>query len=519
MADFDLVLRQGLIYDGTGESPRHADIAVRGDRIAAVVESSENIVGFQNIDCSDLCVAPGLIDVHGRSDLRAFGSDAAIDRALLQGVTLELIGQDGLGPAPLRSGDVFSRREQLQARGAPSTLQDVDWNWRTVADYFDALDEAHPALDLACLVPHGAVRESVLGLADRPVGSHDLARMKGLLARSLAEGGWGFSLGLSLPPGCFSDLEELVDMTGVAAARRVPMVARLRSDGEGLLDSASELLAIGRRSCARVHLARLSISGAAPERQLPDLLAILERARREGVGLTADVSPHAVHHFMLSSLLPSWMHEGGAQAALARLANPHARQRLREELSDRRSSWRQTAAPGTVLSSLPSQAGRPADRPYTGHPELLGQELSRAAHSAGKEPLDFALDLLRDEHMAVVMERRASEEVIEQLLELPWTTISAGEGAFARVLAKLVRERPVLSVEQAVHKMTGLPAEIFGLSDFGCVEAGKRASLMVFDPTKPEGGVPYVLVGGKLVVEGGALTGERPGRVVRRVQR
>ncbi len=523
MSDFDLVLKRGVIYDGTGASPLRGDVGLRSGRIAAI---GADLAGAESLDCDGLCVAPGFIDPHGHSDLVALSPDPTLDMKVRQGVTLELIGQDGLGVAPLRSGDVFSRREQLKVRlGSP----DVDWSWRSVATYLDALDQARPALDLAYLVPHGAVRESIVGLADRPATSHDVFRMKGLLARSIDEGAWGLSFGLGHPPGCFAEKEELVELAGVAASRHLPVVAHLRSDGEGLLGSMAEMIDLGRESGAHLHLAHLKISGSQHWAWLPQLLESFGQARRAGVELTADVYPYTAGQLMLAELLPGWVHEGGEQAALSRLSNPEARGRIRAALESASSPWAACGPGQMLLWSLPS-----------GRTDVVGQDLASAAQKAGKDPIGFTLDLLAGERLGVsVLCRDQGDEVVERLLASPQVCVCAGAlpggrahprayGAFPRVLARLVRERQVLTLEAAVRKMTGLPADTFGLDDYGYVLTGKRANLVVFDPLavrdaatfeepdKAPEGIPYVLVGGKVVIRDGRLTGERPGRVARR---
>ncbi|MBI5548175.1 MAG: D-aminoacylase [Deltaproteobacteria bacterium] len=523
MADFDLVLKRGILYDGTGAGPLRGDVGIRSGRIAAL---GAELTGTESLDCDGLCVSPGFIDPHAHSDLMALATEPALEMYVRQGVTLQLLGQDGLGGAPLRSGDVFSRREQLKGLlGNP----DVEWTWRSVATYLDALDLARPLLDLAFLVPHGAVRESIIGLTDRPAAAHDVFRMKGLLARSLDEGAWGVSFGLRSPPGCFAQQEELVELAGVAASRHVPVVAQLRSESEGLLESTEELIRLGQESGAHIHIAHLKIAGEGHWPRLPQLLAALAAAPRAGVELTADIYPYAAGQLLFASLLPPWAHEGGAQATLARLANAEERARFREHLLDPSSLWAACGPGSFSIWSLPS-----------GRADLVGKDLESAARAAAKDPLDFALDLLREEKLGLaVLCRNQSEAIVDRLLALPQVSVCAGSppggrphprahGAFPRVLARFVRERRTLSLEQAVRKMTGLPADTFGLDDFGYLVEGKRANITVFEPEAVRDtatfeapgrfaeGICHVLVGGKTVVRDGKITGERPGRVARR---
>lgn len=523
MADFEVVLKRGTIHDGTGGPPLRADVGLRSGRIASI---GADLSGDEELDCSDLCVAPGFIDTHAHSDLLALAAEPTLEAKVRQGVTLDVVGQDGLGAAPLRIGDVASRRDQLALLlGNP----DVDWTWRSVASYFDALDQARPVLDLACLVPHGAIRESIMGLAERTAAPHDVFRMKGLLARSLDEGAWGLSLGFHHPPGCWACANELLELAGVAASRHVPVFAHLRTETDQVLEAVEELVRLGREAGAHVHISHLKLSGERAWSQLPQLLQSIEAAQQAGVQLTADVYPYTTAHVMLAALLPAWAREGGRDAAVARLSDARERERIRAHLFAPGSVWNACGPENVLLWSLPS-----------GRADLAGKDLAAAAQGSGRDPIDFALDLLREERLGVAALCRSQDEaVMERLLALRYVNVSSGGlpsarphprayGAFPRVLAHLVRDRQSLTLPQAVRKMTGLPADTLGLGDFGYVVEGKRANLVVFDPATvadlatledparfPEG-IRFVLVGGKLVVREGRLTGERPGRVARR---
>jgi N-acyl-D-amino-acid deacylase len=525
MAEYDLVLKKGTLYDGTGGAPMRADLAVRGTRIAAI---GPDLDGPEVIDCEGLCVAPGFIDTHSHSDLAAL-AEPSLEMKVRQGVTLELLGHDGLSVAPLRAGDVEGRRRQV----APLLGQpELDWSWRSVANYLDALDLSRPALDTAYLVPHGAIRESIIGPTDSPAEPHDVFRMKGLLARSLDEGAFGVSTSLSGRPGRLARHEELTELAGVAASRQVPLVLHLRSDGDRVLESVEEAARIARESGVHVHLARLKIAGRRNWERLEALLEAIQTAQREAIKITADLYPYEAGVCPLAAMLPPWVLEGGTDAALERLASENDRARVRAWLLEadvgRDDPWH-LAGPEAIHLSLPS--GR--------RPELAGRPLAELGRDLGRDPIDLALDLLREERLEVfALPFDQSEEVIERLLRLPFVNVCSASspvrphprswGAFPRVLARFVRERSALSLEAAVRKMSGLPADVFGLSDHGYLLEGKRANLVVFDPAQvrdtatfeqpasgPEG-IPHVLVAGRPVVRDGRLTGERPGRVARR---
>lgn len=519
MAEFDLVLSNGVLYDGTGANPMRGDLGVLGDRIAGI---GSGLKGRQVLDCSGLAVAPGFIDVRSLVDLKAL-SAPGLPSEVHQGITLALIGQDGLGPAPLRAGDVEDRRHKIGRRLAG----EVEWGFRSVASYLDAIDQARPAIDLAYLVPHGAVRDSILGVAV-PAQPHDLFRMKGLLSRSLDEGAFGLSLLLPRDGDAAASLEELRELATVAAARELPIVGRPRLGGAHLLASLAELFAIGRDSGAHVHVSGLEVRGAGAA-SVPEVSEAFATAHSRGIQATADTSPAAVRTAPLAELLAPWILDGGLGSLRARLADASERDRLRRRLlADPACEPWLSSNPGAVrLWELPEPRRA-----------LCGQTLAEAA--GGRDPLLFALELFAEEPTAsVVLVADLDEGALEALLGLPFICLSAGGlggsppapgagGAFPRALARLTRERRSLSLASAVRKMTGLPAESFGLDDHGYLIVGRRANAVAFDadrvrdpadlsdPARAPAGIRHVLVGGKPVVLDGQITGERPGRAVRR---
>ncbi len=527
MPDFDLVLKGGVIYDGSGASPMRGDVGIRGTRIASLGAS---LSGQDVIDCTGLCLAPGFIDTHSYSDLAAL-AEPSLEMKVRQGVTLEIIGHNGLSVAPLRAGDVESRRAQLRPLfGNPK----VDWSWRSVGNYLDALDLARPALDLAYLVPHGAVRESIIGLTDSKAADHDVFRMKGLLARSLDEGAYGLSMGLPFVPCFHAGIGELAELAGVTASRQVPCVVHLRSESEGLLEALEEVFKIGRDSGADLHVSHLKIAGSDNWPLVDKVIEAFTSARREGLRVSADLYPYPAGSGTLSALLPPWALEGGLEQTLARLGDTATRARIRAQILDTGRSlwdnpWKSCGPDKLVIWDLPSGQ----------RPETIGKDLASAAKSAGADPIDFALDLLRSEGLNVpVATFNQNEEIIETLLQQPFVNVCSASlptfrphprtyGAFPRVLARYVRERRTLTLAAAVRKMSALAADAFGLNDYGYILEGKRASIVAFDPEKVQdlatfetadrspAGIPHVIVNGKPVVRDSQTTGERPGRVAR----
>jgi N-acyl-D-amino-acid deacylase len=528
MADFDLVVRGAVVYDGSGAPGRQADLGIRGDRIAVV---GQGLTGRDVVDAGGLAAAPGFIDTHSHSDLKVL-VEPGLPAKLRQGITLEVFGQDGISVAPVREQDVPNRRRQLAGL---LTNPDVSWRWRSVADYLSEIDRARPALDVAYLVPHGAVREQVMGLENRKATDDELERMRMVLARSLDEGAYGLSTGLIYPPCCYCDTRELVALCGVAAAKKTPVVVHLRSESDRLLEAMEEMFDVGRRSGVHVHLSHFKIAGRNNWPKVGQVIAKVEEATRAGVKVSADQYPYIAGSTMMGAILPPWVHAGGTEKVLERLGNAEDRARIRREMLDTSevdwdNFWKWSGPEGILIADVPS--GK--------RPELVGKSVKQAADAAGADPVEFALDLLLSEKMGVAMVSFSqSEEVVEQLMRLPYVNactdgLLGGRphprafGTYPRILGRFVRERGSLPLEAAVRKMSGLAADTFGFSDHGYLREGKRANVVLFDPAKvrdtatfenplqfPEG-LPHVIVGGRVVVKDGQPTGERPGRVARR---
>jgi N-acyl-D-amino-acid deacylase len=521
---FDRVLAGGHVADGRGGALERADVGLRGDRIAAV---GLGLQGRETVDCTGRVIAPGFIDAHSHSDLFLF-ADPILPMKVGQGVTCEVLGQDGLSVAPLRAEDVTRVRRQLA--GLDGDPPGLEWSWRTVAQFLDAVRAARTGGDFCYLVPHGQVRRAVAGDENRHLTAAERDALKGVLREALAEGAVGFSTGLIYPPGCFADPAELVAIGEVLAEFDRPFVAHIRSEGDMLLESIEELLDVGRATGCHTHISHIKIAGRNNWLKLDAMLDTIEAARDAGLKVTADQYPYTAGSTMLGAILPPWVHDGGPDAAVERLGNPSDRARMEAQIlkpgpNDWENFWDWSGAKGIVIADVPSG----------NRPELLGKSLAEAAGDA--DPLRFALDLLRDEKMGVAMISHSQDpEVVARLWARPWVCggtdgLLGGRphprayGAFPRMLAWLTRERRLCSLGEAIRKMAALPADVFGLHDLGTIEPGKRANLVVFDPERVAdrstwaeprqlpAGIAAVLVGGRIVIYEGAPTGERPGGV------
>ncbi len=524
MSGLDLVLAGGVVADGRGGTPERLDVGLRGDRIAAL---GIGLQGRETMDVSGQVIAPGFIDAHGHSDLLLF-ADPLLAMKTGQGITCEVLGQDGLGAAPLRDGDVPGVRRQLA--GLDGDPPGLDWSWRTVAGFLDRVRAARTAFDACFLAPHGQLRRAIAGDERRPLRAAERDALQGVLREALAEGAVGFSTGLIYPPGSFADTAELRAVGHVLAERGRPLVVHLRSEGDRLLESVEELLGVARATGCPCHISHVKILGRTNWLKLDAMLDLVEAARDEGLAVTADQYPYTAASTFLGALLPPWVHDGGPDAAVERLGDPKARARIEADIRrpgphDWESFWAFSGPEGIVIADIASG----------NHPQLLGKSLVEAA--GGGDPLRFALDLLRDERLGVTMISHSQDaEVVARLWARPWVCggtdgLLGGRphprtyGAFPRMLAWLSRERRLCTIGEAVRKMAALPAEVFGLDDLGAVQTGRRANLVVFDPERvadrstfaeprqAPAGISLVVVGGRPILREGAPTGERPGVV------
>ena len=522
----DRVLKGGLVVDGTGAPGRAADVGVSGGRIAAVGPALE---GGEEIDCAGHVVCPGFIDTHSHSDVKVL-ADPFLPMKVRQGITLEVFGQDGISVAPVRAEERAAWRQKLSG-----LLGDfgVEWDWSSVGDYVARVARQRPSPDFAYLVPHGAVRQCVLGGEDRRAEAGQLSAMQDLLRRGLDEGGCGLSTGLIYPPCCYADTAELIALGRVVAERGRPLVVHMRSESDRILDALDEMIRVARESGCRVHVSHLKVAGRENWPRAAEVAQRMDEARREGLRLSADQYPYVAGSTLLGAVLPPWAHDGGTEATVARLGDPEARRRMRAVMSDPAPTgwdnfWKWSGPEGIVVADIPSRR----------HPEWLGRTLAEVARARGQDAFDAAFDLLREERMGVAMVSFSQDEsVVERFLRLPYVNLCTdgllggrphprAYGSYPRVLGRYVRERRTLTLEEAIRKMTSQAAEAFGFADHGMLAPGRRANLVVFDPATVADratfedpiqfpvGVRDVLVGGEPVVRDGRATESRPGTAV-----
>lgn len=531
-----LVLKEGTIIDGTGRPRFRGDIAIK-DNLIAAVDLAGSLSGEKELDCAGLVIAPGFIDTHSHSDLRVI-AEPALPMKVRQGITLEVFGQDGLSVAPVRPDHRAQTERQLA--GLLGRL-DREWEWQTVADYLDAVERAEPALDFSYLVPHGGVRQYVMGMEDRRATTAEMAEMQDLIRQGLREGAVGLSTGLIYPPCCFADTAELIEMCRAVKEFDGVFVAHMRSESDYLEDAVAEMIEVGRQSGASIHISHFKVAGRDNWPVIDAVLNTVHRAREEGLRLTADQYPYTAGSTMMGAILPPWAHAGGVEATLARLASADERYRMRASMLDRSRStwdnfWKWSGPAGIIISDIASGTCQ----------EYVGKNLAEAArikHGADEvseeQAVEFAFDLLAKERMGVGMiSFSQSEEVVRKIMSQPYVNVCTdgllggkphprAYGTYPRILGRYARQQNLFTLEEAVRKMSGLAASTFKLNGYGQIRQGARANIVVFDAERVIDqatfedsqlyslGIEHVIVEGRAVIENGQQLQAGPGRAVR----
>ena len=524
----DLLFRGGLVVDGSGGPSREADVGVRDGRIVAVGRVDEP--ARRVLDAGGLALAPGFVDMHAHSDLQLL-LNPAHEAKVHQGVTTELIGQDGLSYAPVSDESLAELRVQLAGWNDDSDA--LGWSWRTVGQYLDRLDGG-VAVNVAYLVPHGSVRLMVMGAEDRAPRAEELDAMRRVVAAALADGAVGLSAGLTYTPGMYASDDELVELCSAMRGTRAFYCPHHRGYGAGAIDAYRACIEIARRASVALHIPHTSLPFAVNRGRAGELLADIDAGLADGLDITLDLYPYNAGSTALYAFLPGWARAGGTAATLERLRDPGLRERLRHD-------FEVTGSDGFFGVPIDWGVIVIADVGSERNARFVGKTVAECAALSGARPIDLVCELLADEELKVgAINHVGNEENLRAILAHPVAAVGSdgilvgtrphprGGGTFARILAVYVRELELLTLEEAVRKMTSLPARRLGLADRGLVREGFAADLVCFDPAavadrasyeEPRltaAGVPYVAVNGTLVVDDGRRTEALPGRALRR---
>ena len=526
--DFDLIIKNGLIVDGTGGKPFSGDVGIRGDKIAAVGNLSGKTAP-RVIDADGLTVTPGFIDVHTHTDVHLLVNPKA-ESKIRQGVTTEISGNCGYSPFPLFGveGD--------KIRGHLKDKYQIEADWSDLNGFFRRLERSGMALNYATLVGAGTIRQVVMGEVDRPATDDEMVKMKEELVKALEQGALGLSTGLEYTPGSFFTTEELIDLCRTLAQYGGLYASHIRNEDVRLEEAVAEALKIGKEAGVPVQISHLKACQQRNWLKIDRVLATIERARGEGIDVYADRYPYVAYNTTLAALFPLWAREGGTDSFLERLKDQSQLPRIRKYVQDKienLGSW-----DAVLISWVLSEENK----------KYQGRTVAQITSQTGSDPFEFVRQLLIAEKGEVSMCGFAmSEENTAKVLAFPYTMVGSdgvalapygplgrghphprNYGTFPRILGYYVREQKVMTLPEAVRKMTSLPAQKFGFKDRGQIAVGKVADLVIFDAgmvsdratfTNPQQypvGMDYVIVNGQVVVDQGKHTCRLPGKILRR---
>jgi len=520
---FELALTNCRIVDGTGSPWFRGSVGIESGRIQSVVRD-DSLAGAaeRTVDLDGLLLAPGFIDTHSHSDLRLFDEPALAPKTR-QGITTEILGQDGFSMAPL-SDEADPAEWEDHLSGLNGRL-DREWTWRTTAEYFDTIDANGIGPNIGMLVGHGTVRYSVMGMADRSAEESELAAMADLVTAALKAGAIGFSTGLIYTPQVTADTDEVQRLAGRLASFGRPFVAHIRNETDDIWGALDEFVDIGDDEEIPLHLSHFKLALPPQHGKAERAIGVLEAARERGVDITADQYPYTAGSTMLAELLPSWVRTDGTDEAVKRLGNGEDRARIRQYIENRPEAWE-----NVVVTSVASDANEGFE----------GMALDKIAEARNQDPAAAVMDLLLEERLEVSkITHMLADEDVETILANKQTSIATDGlfggkphpqtyGTYPRVLGHYVRTKNLLGIEEAIQMMTSLPARAMGLHRKGIVRPDMDADLAVFDPQRiaspatyedprqfPEG-IAHVLVDGQFVVRNGEPTGATPGSVIRK---
>ncbi len=531
---YDVLIRNGRVVDGAGNPWVYADVGIVGDRIAFVGRADKNVTAKRTIDATGLVVAPGFIDMLGQSEVNLLIDKQALSK-LTQGITTEITGEGG-SIAPLNDRIIAESQDFLDHFH-------LKFDWQSLDEYFTRLEKQGAGVNLGTYVGAAQVRDFVIGQADREPTPDELKQMQGLVEDAMQQGAMGVSSALIYAPGSYARTEELIALAKVASQYGGIYATHMRNEGETEMQALDEAFRIGREANLPVEIFHLKSSGMDNWGKMPQVIAAIEKARAEGIDVTADQYPYTASATSLGAIIPPKYHEGGTDAFVARLKDPAVRAAVRQQLEAKsmgsvENMWRGVGGPeGVLVVSVLS----PQLKQYE------GKTVAQIAALQQKDPLEAVMDLViadRDNVGAVYFSMR--EDDVRLAMQQPWVSVGTdyGEvsptgplseskvhprayGSFPRILGKYVREEHALTLENAIRKFTSLPAQREKLDHRGLLHPDYFADITVFDPVTvsdlatfanpsiPSRGIEYVFVNGVLSLEHGQVTGKLGGRPLR----
>lgn len=529
---YDVILRNGQVFDGSGAAPVRAGVAITGDRIAAVGNLSD-ARGKTELDVAGMAVAPGFVNMMCWSN-ESFIHDGRSQSDIRQGVTLEVLGEgESMGPLT----------EQMKAR-LIRRQSDIKYpiEWTTLGEYLEFLERRGVSPNVASFIGAATPRIAVIGENNRAPTPAELERMRAIVRRAMEEGAVGIASSLIYPPGSFASTEELIELAKVAAGYNGLYISHLRSEGSQLVAAVEELLTIARAARIRAEIYHLKASGKSNWPAFDKVIAMIEQARASGLAVTADTYTYPAGSTGLTASMPPWVQDGGFEAMLGRLRDPAVRRRIARDMKRESAEWENMyLGAGTpeniLLVGFKSEKLKP----------LTARTLGEVARLRGRTPEDTVMDLvLEDESRIGTVYFTQSEDHIRRKIALPWVSFCSDSpslapegvflnssvhprayGSFARLLARYVRDERIIPLQEAIRRLAALPAQTLRLESRGLLRPGYFADVVVFDPAKIQDhatydrphqyatGMAHVFVNGVQVLRHGEHTGARPGRFVK----
>lgn len=523
-----ILIKNGTLIDGSREKRYDADLLIEGDKIVKIGEINEE--ADRVIDATGKIVAPGFIDTHSHSDLKVL-VEPFIEPKLRQGITTEVLGQDGISMAPLPKEYVSSWRKNLA--GLDGDSDELSWDWENTDNYLNLIAKTGTGPNQLYLVPHGNIRMEAMGLEARPATKEELAKMRDITRREMEAGAAGLSTGLIYIPCAYSLTEELIEICKVAAEFDRPLVIHQRSEADTMIESMEEVITIAKESGVKIHFSHFKICGKNNWHLIKDIVALLDRCKAEGIEISYDQYPYVAGSTMLGVIIPPWAHAGGTDKLVERLGNPADRERMKHDIINGIPGWDNfidfAGFEGIYVTSVKTKANE----------DCIGKNLLEIAELRGKDKFDAVFDLLReeenavgmydyygkDEHIVTFMTREESNICTDGLLAgKPHPRVY---GSFPRVIGKFVREMKAMPLEEAIYKMTHKPAKTFKIDNRGLLKEGYFADVVIFDenttidkgtfidPIQDPEGISHVIVNGEVLIDNYEKREILAGKVIR----
>lgn len=533
MQQADILIKDASIVDGTGSPWFYGDLAIKGDSILDIgANLSAKYQANKVIDAGKKLVCPGFVDIHTHSDFALIREPNSYSK-LIQGVTTQAIGQCGYSAAPVTDDGLESLH---QYGGFLMAGVNPDWSWRSFAEWLDYLDNLELGTNVASFVGHGTIRIASMGFENRQATATEIAEMQKSIKQCMQEGAIGMTSGLIYPPGIFSDISEMEQIASSMSSFGGLYESHIRSESDDVVAAVAEILEVGKKAGVAVQISHHKACGAQNRGKVHETLALVDKARNAGQDVTVNVYPYEACSTTLRAILPSWVQEGNMESLYEKLASQEIRDKLYEEIKTPSSSWDNyylaaSGAEGIILLFFPHT------------PEYEGKTLAEVAKEKGQNPLDTAFDLIiANKGTDTCAYNSMFEEDVDFVMQHPASFIASDSipspvgakshpraaSTFIRVLDKYVKERKVLTLEQAIHKMSAFPARKMGFHDRGILAPGMKADVILIDLEKvkdnadfvntdaePEG-VETVIVNGCLTIEDGKTTAGFAGKVLRK---